>query len=57
MGKVNNNQNVPEEGTREYQIYHIKMLRNWLSKNPKNNPVVDKEKQALDWALKELGEE
>lgn len=50
-------ENVPEEGTREHQIFYIKKLRTWLSRNPKNNPVVDQEKEALDWALKELGEE
>lgn len=50
-------ENYPEEGTREYQVFYLKKLLSWLSVNPKNNPVVVKEADAIRWALKELGEE
>jgi hypothetical protein len=35
----------------------LKKLRDWLAKNPKNNPVVTDEHDALVWVLGELGEE
>lgn len=49
--------NYPEEGTREAHVRYLKKLRGWLKLNPKNNPVVEAEANALDWVLKEIGEE
>jgi len=48
---------LPEKGTREYHIRYLKKLRGWLKLNPKNNPVVTEEFEALNWVLREIGEE
>lgn len=45
----------PEKGTRGYHIKMLKKLKAWLDKNPSNNPVVDDESAAIEWALEELG--
>lgn len=43
--------------SRDEHIRYLKKLRGWLKLNPKNNPVVTAEAEALDWVLKEIGEE
>lgn len=54
---MDNNRHYPEKGTKEYHVKMLKKLRGWLKLNPKNNPVVKDEADALDWVLKEIGEE
>lgn len=51
------NRKYPEKGTKEYHLKMLKKLRAWLRINPKNNPVVVDEVSALDWVLKQIGEE
>ena len=46
--------NEPDEGTKEYQIFYLKKLQDWLSLNPKKSNLVRKEANAVEYAIKEL---
>ena len=48
--------NEPEEGTVEYQLHYLQLLADWLSLNPKNSRLVEKEANAVKWALEQLKE-
>lgn len=48
---------MPEKGTREFHLKMLKKLQRWLSVNPKNNPLVKDEADAVQWAIDELEKE
>lgn len=47
-------EDIPPKDTPEYHKYYLRKLKNWLSRNPKNLPVVTAEAEAVEWALGEL---
>ena len=44
----------PPEGTKEYQLYYLELLANWLSLNPKKSKLVQKECNAVKWAIEQV---
>lgn len=48
---------LPEKGTPEYNLFYLKKLQRWLSINPKNNPLVEIEAEAVQWAIDQLEKE
>lgn len=44
----------PEAGTREWYLHYLDLLQKWLSLNPKNSQLVEKEATAVKWALEQL---